>query len=56
MQSGTQKRAQIQGVGGGKRKVELIANRRSEGLGEEKALVGFEHHEPRNPSHRSERN
>src|ERR1017187_8152953 len=56
MQSGTQKSSQIQGVGGGKRKVEMVSGRRPECLGKKKALIGLEHHELCDPSHRSERN
>src|ERR1039458_4967395 len=56
MQSGTQKSSQIQRVGGGKCKVELVSGRRPECLGKKKALIGLEHHELCDPSHRSERN
>src|ERR1035441_7855639 len=56
MQGGTQKSSQIQGIGGGKRKVELVSCRRPECLGKKKALIGLEHHELCDPSHRSERN
>ena len=56
MQSGAQKSTQIQGLGGGQRKVELVAGRRPECLGKQEALIGLEHHELCNPSHRSQRN